>query len=58
MTSAIVCGKTGSLSFGKEVNPMKQLISLLTVALLLAGTALLAQESKPKTYSLVLAGAV
>ena len=37
---------------------MKQIISLLTVALLLAGTTLLAQESKPKTYSLVLAGAV
>ena len=37
---------------------MKQLISLLTLGLLLASTTLFAQESKPKTYSLVLAGAV
>jgi hypothetical protein len=36
---------------------MKQLMALLTV-LLLAGTTLFAQESKPKTYSLVLSGAV
>jgi hypothetical protein len=42
----------------KGGDPMKQLISLLTVGLLLAGTTLFAQESKPKTYSLVLAGAV
>jgi hypothetical protein len=40
------------------VNQVKQIISLFAVALLLAGTTLLAQESKPKTYSLVLAGAV
>ena len=41
----------------KGGDPMKQLIAVLTV-LLLTGTMLFAQESKPKTYSLVLAGAV
>ena len=38
---------------------MKQLVSLLTVGLLLVGATLFAQEAaKPKTYSLVLQGAV
>jgi len=38
---------------------MKQMVSLLTVGLLLAGATLFAQEAaKPKTYSLVLQGAV
>ena len=37
---------------------MKQLVSLLTVGLLLVGATLFAQDTKPKTYSLVLQGAV
>ena len=38
---------------------MKQMVSLLTVGLLLLGATLFAQEAaKPKTYSLVLQGAV
>ena len=37
---------------------MKQIVSLLTVGLLLVGATLFAQEVKPKTYSLVVRGAV
>jgi hypothetical protein len=38
---------------------MKQLVSLLTVGLLFVGATLFAQETtKPKTYSMVLQGAV
>jgi len=37
---------------------MKRLVSLLTVGLLMMGGALCAQEAKPKTYTLVLEGAV
>jgi len=37
---------------------MKQLVSLLTVGLLLVSATLFAQDAKPKTYSLVLQGAV
>ena len=38
---------------------MKQFVSLLTVGLLFAGATLFAQETaKPKTYSLVLQGAM
>jgi hypothetical protein len=37
---------------------MKQYVSLLTVGLLLVSAGLLAQEKKPKTYTLVLEGAV
>ncbi len=38
---------------------MKQLVSLLTVGLLFVGATLFAQEAaKPKTYSLVLQGAM
>jgi hypothetical protein len=38
---------------------MKQMVSLLTAGLLLVGATLFAQEAaKPKTYSLVLQGAV
>lgn len=37
---------------------MKQIASLLAVSVLLAGTALFAQETKPKTVTLVLRGAV
>ena len=37
---------------------MKQLVSLLPVGLLAAGTALFAQDAKPKTYTLVVKGAV
>jgi hypothetical protein len=38
---------------------MRQLAAVLTVGVLLAlGTTLFAQETKPKTYSLVVTGAV
>jgi hypothetical protein len=38
---------------------MRQLVSVLTVGLLLVlGASLFAQETKPKTYSLVVTGAV
>jgi hypothetical protein len=38
---------------------MRQLVAVLTVGLLLVlGTTLSAQEPKPKTYSLVMMGAV
>jgi hypothetical protein len=37
---------------------MKQRAALLVMGLLVAGTALFAQESKPRTYTLVMQGAV
>jgi hypothetical protein len=37
---------------------MKRFAPLLTVGLLLVGAMLSAQEAKPKTYTLVLEGAV
>jgi hypothetical protein len=57
MTFAQRATEYGTIPGEKGGDPMKQFISVLTV-LLLAGTMLFAQESKPKTYSLVLAGAV